>query len=117
MSECEILDANGIIRGTCGVDDLLRILADSARRDVVSALDAHERNWIVVEDLVELVSARSTGLSRSEVEAALHHVHLPILDEAGLLEYDECSETIRYYQCALIARILNAVEPDRTRVE
>jgi hypothetical protein len=51
MNECEIFDTDGVVRGTCDVDDLLGLLAKSHRRDVVSTLEAYERDWIVVDDL------------------------------------------------------------------
>jgi hypothetical protein len=117
MNECEIFDTDGVVRGTCDVDDLLGLLAKSHRRDVVSTLEAYERDWIVVDDLVESVSTMSTERSRSEVHVALHHAHLPVLDEAELIEYDEHGNTIRYHRCALIEHVLTAVEPDRTPTE
>ncbi|WP_408958498.1 ArsR family transcriptional regulator [Natrinema sp. 74] len=109
MSECQIVDSDGTVRCTCDVDKILSLLADSDRRTVVRTLDTAERDWLDRESLLESVSA--TGSMTAEDWALdLAHVHLPLLEERGLIEYDAHSETIRYYECELVSDVLAAVE-------
>ncbi len=40
----------------------------------------------------------------------LAHVHLPLLEDHGLVEYDARTETIRYYECELVSSVLGLIE-------
>ncbi len=40
----------------------------------------------------------------------LAHVHLPLLEDRGLVEYDARTETIRYYECELVSNVLGSIE-------
>lgn len=84
--------------------ETLRVLSN---RRSVAWLDG-ERSTLVVEldGLVEGVAERerrtpghrveSPRQHRSTVERALRRDHLPALEEAGVLEYDETAETVTY---------------------
>jgi DNA-binding transcriptional ArsR family regulator len=79
-----------------------RILADPIRRYVLCYLDEQETPvpfdrfatrvtaWHIDSDLDAVDDAALT-----EMRMALHHVHLPKLAEAGYLEYDRDTHTIR----------------------
>ncbi len=70
-------------------------LADAARRRVLAVLDEHDHP-VAVPDLARFVSARETGRDPAAVPdreyrrtlRRLRHVHLPKLDDAGLVAYD-----------------------------
>lgn len=55
---------------------------------------------IDIESLAGGVAAREEGLDASEeetiqrVSVELHHIHLPLLEEFGLVDYDDESERI-----------------------
>ncbi|WP_255191352.1 DUF7344 domain-containing protein [Natronobeatus ordinarius] len=76
-------------------DDVLRALANGRRRDVYAILTA-EGPSIDRRTLARTVAAREydvdpVDVPDQEVEdvlVTLHHVHLPALEDAGLLEYD-----------------------------
>jgi DNA-binding transcriptional ArsR family regulator len=73
------------------------LMANSRRRHVLSYL--RERTGSVsVDDLASQVIARELleggPVDPESVEATLRHVHLPKLDAAGLLEYDEEGERV-----------------------
>ncbi|WP_394742864.1 ArsR/SmtB family transcription factor [Natronococcus roseus] len=106
MSECPILDENGIVYRTCEADEVLRVLASARRREIVSELEASDENWITVDELARAISA--TGDDGWEGE--LHHVHLPMLRDIGLVDYDRHGRTVRYYRCDLVSSVLEAVD-------
>lgn len=67
---------------------LFSLLASARRREVLSVLDGADAP--TVEDLAERIAAREAGApSTHEVEVSLVHAHLPKLEAAGLLEYDD----------------------------
>ena len=69
-----------------GFDSLLETCTNERRRDALCAL-ADGRRTMSLEDLA--AAARDgPGETTSRVEAELHHVHLPQLEEVGLVEYD-----------------------------
>ena len=110
MTECQIEDENGIAHRTCSVDEILRLLVDSRRRTIISVLETTEENWIPLAELVSECSSRESTAVDWHLE--LHHVHLPLLDDLGLADYDRHDEMIRYYQCELVSEILDIVDPE-----
>ncbi|MDG5760207.1 ArsR family transcriptional regulator [Natronococcus sp. A-GB1] len=91
------------------MDEILRVLADERRRDIVAALDGAAESWITTDEL-----SRSIGDAGWEGE--LFHVHLPMLRDAGLLDYDEREGLIRYYRCDLVSAVLDTVEHETASV-
>ena len=77
------------------VDDLFDVLSTARRRAVLAVLTG-EHSSMDVESLARDVAARERDvapvtLSESiveEVHVTLHHVHLPKLDDVGLVDYD-----------------------------
>jgi len=110
MTEYQIDDENGITHCTCSVDEILRLLVDSRRRTIVSVLETTERNWITLSELV--LQCSSMEAPTVDWQRELYHVHLPLLDDLGLVDYDKHDEMIRYYQCELVSEVLDVVDPD-----
>lgn len=79
-------------------DDVLRCLAVRRRRTVLGVLRARDG----AVDREALAGAIATRLgsedddARESILGALHHVHLPALDEAGLVDYDPDEGTVAY---------------------
>lgn len=109
MSECQIIDSDGTVRRTCDVDEIISLLADSRRRTVVRTLDTAPKNWTDRESLLESLPT-SEAMTADEWALEFAHVHLPLLEERGLVEYDAHSETIRYFECDLVSRVLGSIE-------
>ncbi|WP_317176074.1 DUF7344 domain-containing protein [Halomontanus rarus] len=65
------------------------VLAHPVRRRVVSILVTH--NVLRREDIAASVAADESVPQDDleQIEAALHHIHLPKLDEELLIEYDQ----------------------------
>jgi DNA-binding transcriptional ArsR family regulator len=73
-----------------------RALAHPVRRELLCLL--HERDDTVVsgDRLSERLADRVEGSTQEEIHLSLYHIHLPHLDNTGLIEYDSRSNTVRY---------------------
>ena len=94
------LDAPSATVGDLRSPDRHRLLASERRR---LTLDILEGTGATVE-LVELargIVAREDGIDAVDEDAvlhvaiALHHVHLPLITEMGVLEYDPVARVVR----------------------
>ncbi len=68
-------------------------MANRRRRHVLAYLRGHPHEDIAIDDLTSRVIARELmdgdgPVDPESVSATLHHVHLPKLADAGLIEYD-----------------------------
>jgi len=72
-------------------DDLLAVLANADRRFVLAHLSQRETPPSLAP-LAAALSARSDDLTHEDAQIALHHAHLPKLENAGLVEYDDTVE-------------------------
>lgn len=83
------------------VDELFDVLSETRRRRVLAILTERQSSMDVSE-LAHAVAAQENDvapvtLSQStvhEVQVMLHHVHLPKLDEATLVDYDRNDRTV-----------------------
>lgn len=81
--------------------DRFGLLADERRRRVLAHLRRRPDGVSSVEELAEHLldadgAAPETGETSGRIETSLHHKHLPKMVEAGVLEYDTRSRTVRY---------------------
>ncbi|WP_254810077.1 DUF7344 domain-containing protein [Natronosalvus amylolyticus] len=84
---------------TPSLDTVFDILADRRRRFVLYHLYDAVDGVSTVEELVDFVAVHEpdAGPSKDEIQVALYHIHLPKLEEAGVIEHDQRSETVRYW--------------------
>lgn len=76
-------------------DTTLELCGEKHRRIVLAVL-ATERRSVTVSDLTELIHIHNdqtqgidaSGWVPTEIQASLHHVHIPKLESAGVVEYD-----------------------------
>ncbi|WP_115865105.1 DUF7344 domain-containing protein [Halorussus litoreus] len=95
------------------LDSLFDALSNERRRAVVSFLKSSDDDAVALSELVEHVVSHDEQIlsdneqttacgaddgsdDRETVATALHHVHLPKLADAGLLDYDAGSNTVRF---------------------
>lgn len=89
------------------VSALLATLADEHRRQVVRYFQTDGNTVASVDDLVEHVAGWEVSASdRERLAVTLHHVTLPRLDAAGVVEYDARSHTARYREAPSLERLL-----------
>lgn len=73
-----------------------RLFADEQRRFIIESLPTVGRDDITLDEFVaqleEAENVQADSLQRLRIR--LHHVHLPMLDEAGLLEYDGATKRV-----------------------
>ncbi|MFD1513724.1 DUF7344 domain-containing protein [Halomarina rubra] len=77
-------------RTTPDADHTFRLLADDERRTLLGAFE--EAEHVAVEDLRDHIAADADD--RDHASIRLHHVHLPKLADAGLLDVDADGDVV-----------------------
>lgn len=72
--------------------DVFAALSESDRRTALRTLRCRP-SGVDLDALAETVADRATDERAADVRARLHHAHLPMLDELGLIEYDASEQT------------------------
>lgn len=95
---------------TLATDTALRLLANQQRRRVLRHVTDGNGTTTVDQLIDSLLTGTSPsadrGATRDRLAISLHHVHLPMLQEAGVIEYDSHRETIQYHSIDLVEEIL-----------
>lgn len=87
---------------------MYKLLAARLRRLVLQ--DLIEKEVVTVENLVEYIVSHDSeqgDSNRDHIMTVLYHWHLPMLADAGLIEYDTQNQTVRYYGDQSVERLLN----------
>lgn len=93
--------------------ELHQLLASERRRLLLSQLMTHSDDPASVDDLVEGIIEHEypdpgPETHRIRIEIDLHHVHLPKLADAGIVDYDPIAETVRYRRSQKLESLLEA---------
>ena len=102
--------------GDVPVGDVLRTLADPTRRELLRLFYEGEREAIGFEELSHHLARCEDASSVETVDLWLYHVHLPALEEAGLIEYDGRSNGVRCRPNPNVAELLASGLVDRDSV-
>jgi hypothetical protein len=81
------------------IDRVCSALASKSRRAVLAYFDASATQTASLDEVAEYVAARQSASDTrtpEQVQVRLHHVGLPKLDDAGLIDYDARTATVRY---------------------
>lgn len=90
------------------VDQLYRSMADHRRRITVRVLE--DRGSMDLQALADEIAAREPGESDTEtIEISLVHKHLPVLEEAGIVEYEADAGSVAT-QCE-VSELLPLADP------
>lgn len=91
-------------------DTLFLALADEQRRQVLQYFQTTANNTASVEELITYtLKEGSDDESHDQLELMFHHSTLPKLANLGFVEYDDRSQTVRYYGSPVLERALTAV--------
>lgn len=84
---------------TPSLDRIFDLLSDRRRRHVLYCLYEAEDRVATLDDILEFVLSLEGNAGspehREQLSMALEHKHLPRLEEAGVIEYDCRSDTVR----------------------
>jgi len=101
------------------IDRVFELLSNRRRRFVVHVLARADGHAMAFGDLVEAVvtidadldGPPATAERRREVATALYTTHFPRLEDAGVLEWDVRSRTVRYWRQPTVEKwAIHAVE-------
>ena len=96
-------------------DAVLLALADEHRRAVLrslnSAMDQSLTFDMLVDQVADLVcNEGTTDVQRQRVRTALHHIHLPKMEECRLIDYDNKTKQVRTATGEMGQELLTVVE-------
>ena len=92
------------------VQTVLRLLSDPLCRFILIQLSAESDDTVYFDELVDRYLERSEELDRESLEVQCHHAHLPALQSAGVVDFDDESGAIRYDPDPLVEELLAVVE-------
>lgn len=96
---------------TKDLDSILEIFAGRRRRLVIEYLRDASDGEASYSGLVDFVLRHSDTQQESEnIRSQLHHVTLPKLEEADIIEYDRRSATVRYDPCSTVDDLAEYIE-------
>lgn len=94
------------------VDSLFDALSDRRRRSVVRCLMRRTDRAVDLETL-DARLCRDASADPGDFEVPLRHVHLPKLDDVGIVAYDEDDGTVRYREQPAVESLLIAASAVR----
>ena len=97
------------------LNHVFKLLANRHRRHALSYLVGMDDDTATLGELCGYVAARHANAGTApkhddELAIGLHHIHLPKLEAAGVIEYDARSQTIRYHGQLLLEQALVIAE-------
>jgi hypothetical protein len=99
-------------------DTILSAVANEHRRAILNAVTNASEQTLAYDALVERVAdrvrdedERESDEHRQRVRIALHHTHLPKLDEARMIDYTDETGHVQFVGGELEQKILQLVEP------
>lgn len=109
----EAPDCRDVHSVSLSLDEILSILAHRRRRDLVRYFVENSTPTVSVAECVEYL-AEQEGQQADDphdyIRKRLHHVHVPKLADAGVIEYDARSKEIRYWGQDELERWLERID-------
>lgn len=92
-------------------ETVFELVADSHRHAIFAYLENTDDGRATVSDLAAYVSqCVSAGNAPAQTAVQLHHVHLPKIDRANLINYDPEQNTVEYIGHPLVEDCLTLAE-------
>lgn len=98
-------------------DVILSAIGNEHRRAILRSLDQTDGNVLDVSELTDRVveqvrNEEPAGRGhRRRVRTALHHIHLPKLEDCGMIVYDSETKQVRNVNGALSQELLAQIAP------
>lgn len=89
------------------LDDFFDVLADLRRRLVLRYFRTCPDDVATVTDLADYVAERTEGDDFRSVTVTLHHKDVPKLVDAGLVEFDAQTETVKFVGPEFVFTVLD----------
>ncbi|WP_458186945.1 DUF7344 domain-containing protein [Haladaptatus sp. NG-WS-4] len=101
----------GSKRNSIAIDDILKAVADSQRRHILSYLSSNSEAHCSVAEVVDHLQSKATGADQSQrhLRQRLHHVHLPKLMNLGLITYNAETQKVQYTEHQQLESLLSHV--------
>lgn len=88
-------------------DDALKLLGNATRRAVLRILMNSEGEAKTIDDLARTIAAGPS--EQRNVTIRLHHVHLPMLAEANLIDIEPISAEVSYIGDEVVEELLESL--------
>lgn len=88
-------------------DAVLRLIGNETRREVIRVLMKSEGEAMTIDDLA---ASTARPPERRDVAIRLHHVHMPMLAEANLIEFEPKSGRVGYLGDEAVETMLDSLE-------
>ena len=92
----EFVEVSDERRNFTPLDDGFEALADERRLAVVAVLQSAERALTLSELADRVASMAMVALSADRIAVSLDHIHLPLLDDLGIVTYDREAREITF---------------------
>lgn len=80
------------------VDQLLDTLCNTLRREIIHFFESDLKgDTASLDEVVTYIDRRVPGTTPAELEIALHHAHLPKLENRSWIDYDSRMGDIHYH--------------------
>lgn len=101
------------------VDETLRVLKHPVRRDLIECCSTADEQIFdiraIADDVASAREAVGDSVDTAELQAQLHHQHLPLLANIGVIEYDPRGGQFRYEQDELLEQWLRRIRAEETK--
>lgn len=93
------------------LDETLELLSNPHRRNILYVMEDANDNVFSYENITDRLTEESYISEKEEerFEVQMNHVHLPRLEDSGLIQHDKRSETIRYIEDEDVEELLEFV--------
>jgi len=93
------------------LDDTLQLLSKEPRRKMMYVMEDAEENVFAYEDVTEKIIGQYQLREEKKIfKTKMMHAHLPKMEESGLIEHDQRSETVCYIQDEEVEELLKIIE-------
>lgn len=89
------------------LDEVFDTLAHESRRAIIEGLERGEQRHL--DDLVDLLVDESAAVTRTDVRVALIHNHLPRLQAADVITYDDETQVVELEDAVAERAVLAAI--------